>query len=306
MVLKMYKGGNMVQGMRRHWRLHGPVPIGAVQNISRMVFRSVAWLHQHGVLHRDIKGDNFLTDRRALEDPACHVCLADFGTATRLQPGTRLKDSCGTKDYWAPELHGGRYSFPVDVWAAGVVAFGLVFARFPFHGRRECQKQALQWPSERAPEEVRDFLLQVLQKDEAQRLTAAQALAHRCLHEAGAVDEEGRGGGGGIIDKDHSVSTTASQTAAEDNMPSKPSTSSSSVSTTASQTTAEDNMPSKPSTPSSWQVPAGEMKPERCFKFAGTPPKVRAPLVFSEGRPLFKKWVAARKLVFDAVRSSFS
>merc|ERR1719203_115402 len=101
--MELYKGGDMFDGMERHWEAKGAIPTPVVQNIAKMMVQSVDWLHQNNVVHRDLKGDNFLMDRMDIESPKCRIYLSDFGTVTELQPQQWLTQKCGTEIYWAPE-----------------------------------------------------------------------------------------------------------------------------------------------------------------------------------------------------------
>ncbi len=61
----------------------------------------LAYLHQQGVVHRDIKGANILTNREGL------VKLADFGVAAKLSgvdEGQDTRDVVGTTYWMAPEV----------------------------------------------------------------------------------------------------------------------------------------------------------------------------------------------------------
>ena len=60
---------------------------------------SINALHELGFVHRDIKPDNILLDRKG------HVKLADFGSAARLIDGkVQTGMPVGTPDYIAPEV----------------------------------------------------------------------------------------------------------------------------------------------------------------------------------------------------------
>lgn len=97
----------------------------------RQVLSAVAALHSKGVCHRDIKPDNFMVREGRLK-------LADFGLALFLAEGRLLTEKCGTPAFMAPEQHhlpkkSKGYSFPVDLWASGVLMYMLMFAgRHPF------------------------------------------------------------------------------------------------------------------------------------------------------------------------------
>jgi len=177
MVLEIYKGGDMIEGMQLHWKSKGMIPIPVIQNLSKQMFESVAYLHQSNVVHRDLKGDNYLQDRKALEDPNCRVFLSDFGTVVDLEPGKRLNQKCGTKTYWSPEFYKQNYGLKVDVWALGVVIFGMVTGRFPFKGQPDVESKPVKVPS-RCGEDGETFIKGTLTRDEAERLTAAGALKH--------------------------------------------------------------------------------------------------------------------------------
>ena len=91
---------------------------------------AVEYLHQHKVIHRDIKLGNILLTK----DMKLKVC--DFGLSAKLtHDDERRKTSCGTPNYMAPELlfeYKDGHSYQVDIWAIGVVIYTLVFGRPPF------------------------------------------------------------------------------------------------------------------------------------------------------------------------------
>mmetsp|Transcript_80119 Transcript_80119/g.166658 ORF Transcript_80119/g.166658 Transcript_80119/m.166658 type:complete len:376 (+) Transcript_80119:93-1220(+) len=132
MVLEIYKGGDMIEGMQLHWKSKGMIPVPVVQNMSKMMFQGIDWLHSKDVIHRDLKGDNYLQDRKDLEHPSCRVYLSDFGTVMNLGPNDRLRQKCGTKTYWAPEFYALNYGIKVDIWALGVILYELVCGYLPF------------------------------------------------------------------------------------------------------------------------------------------------------------------------------
>jgi serine/threonine-protein kinase len=95
----------------------------------REVAAAMAYCHEQGILHRDLKADNvfLLKDGR--------VKLIDFGIA-RAMGGTDLTaqgELVGTLGYLAPELfRGGQASSQADVFAFGVMAYDVYAGRLPF------------------------------------------------------------------------------------------------------------------------------------------------------------------------------
>mmetsp|Transcript_54588 Transcript_54588/g.130231 ORF Transcript_54588/g.130231 Transcript_54588/m.130231 type:complete len:772 (+) Transcript_54588:71-2386(+) len=176
-VMDIYKGGDLIEGMQIHWKTKGKIPIMRMKHVGYQVSHAVSHLHSKSVVHRDVKCDNFLISIKDIVNPQCKVYLSDFGTAIEIKPKDRLKETCGTKLYWPPEFFKKNYSFKVDTWAIGVVMYGLVDGRFPFKGEEEVFKKQLKLPVS-TPQEVQELTMALLQKEEDKRLTAAELCEH--------------------------------------------------------------------------------------------------------------------------------
>ncbi|MEL6741922.1 MAG: serine/threonine-protein kinase, partial [Planctomycetota bacterium] len=142
---------------------------------------AIAFLHERGVAHRDVKPDNVLMTTR--DDVTRGLKLADFGLACS---GRReMYDRLGTPSYAAPELAAkfnpandtaAPYTNKVDVWALGVSIYLATAERFPFgSGSREIFHEPV-W-CQRSPH-VAQLLDACFEFDPANRLSAADVLEH--------------------------------------------------------------------------------------------------------------------------------
>ncbi|XP_049620543.1 serine/threonine-protein kinase 32C [Suncus etruscus] len=90
------------------------------------------YLRGRHIIHRDVKPDNILLDEQG------HVHLTDFNIATIIKDGERATALAGTKPYMAPEIFqsfisgGSGYSFEVDWWSVGVLAYELLRGWRPY------------------------------------------------------------------------------------------------------------------------------------------------------------------------------
>ena len=99
-LLEMCHNQSMKELLRRRKRL---IELEIRCYLLQMI-AGVKYLHQHRVIHRDLKlGNLFLTDKMELK-------LADFGLATKLEfDGDRKRTVCGTPNYIAPEILEGKH-----------------------------------------------------------------------------------------------------------------------------------------------------------------------------------------------------
>mmetsp|Transcript_5528 Transcript_5528/g.8996 ORF Transcript_5528/g.8996 Transcript_5528/m.8996 type:complete len:853 (+) Transcript_5528:89-2647(+) len=185
-VMDRLQGGDLILGMQAHWKAKGRIPFIVSGRIASQMGASLHYLHAQNMIHRDVKGDNYLTDRKDITDEQCRVVLTDFGTGLQISPGQRLKEKCGTKLYWSPEFFRLDYSLKVDVWAAGVVVYGLLCGRFPFRNEAEANKKALSF-SEDTPTDCQDLARKMLDKVEDKRISAAGVMEHPVVQRKSAM-----------------------------------------------------------------------------------------------------------------------
>jgi len=108
---------------------------GDAAEVTHQMLLAVNYIHSHGIVHRDIKLENFLYDK----PNSNHLKLIDFGFGKVWDPSTKMCAACGTLSYIAPEVLDGAYTNKCDMWGLGVVVFILLSGYMPFHGNERAQ-----------------------------------------------------------------------------------------------------------------------------------------------------------------------
>uniref|UniRef100_A0A0E0KW97 non-specific serine/threonine protein kinase n=1 Tax=Oryza punctata TaxID=4537 RepID=A0A0E0KW97_ORYPU len=107
----------------------GPFPESLVAVYIAQVLEGLVYLHEQGVIHRDIKGANILTTKEGL------VKLADFGVATKLTEADINTHSVVGTPYWmAPEvIEMSGVCAASDIWSVGCTVIELLTCAPPYY-----------------------------------------------------------------------------------------------------------------------------------------------------------------------------
>jgi serine/threonine kinase 32 len=125
-VLDLMLGGDL----RFHLERLGSLPEDTVRFYVAEIASALGFLHQHRIMHRDLKPDNILLDERG------HAHLTDFNIAVHFSERRLLTGVAGSMAYMAPEILAKRgYTYTIDWWSLGVCAYELIFGRRPFRGK---------------------------------------------------------------------------------------------------------------------------------------------------------------------------
>lgn len=164
-----------------------------VAAVVRQVLEVLAYLHARGITHRDVKVENILSKAPDVRNGG--VVLIDFGLAHRGHVGRAdMTGMNGTPHYMAPEMfdRNGAYGSAVDLWAVGVVAFVLLFGRYPFDAKFLSQVEdkivagQFEIPHELVSHDAAKFIRYLLVSDPLNRPPAALALQHPWLQPGAA------------------------------------------------------------------------------------------------------------------------
>jgi len=105
----------------------------ARDRIAFQLMDVVAHLHNHNVVHRDIKPDNIIVR------PDGGVALLDYGIVRQMEQMETSATVIGTRPYMSPEQVNGKSEQRSDIWAVGVVLYQMYTGSFPFEGNTEME-----------------------------------------------------------------------------------------------------------------------------------------------------------------------
>ncbi|KAL7433533.1 hypothetical protein ACHAXM_003735 [Skeletonema potamos] len=99
--------------------------------LVKQMLSSVRYIHNKGIIHRDLKLENFLFSDL---DEKSELKMIDFGLSKHFQFGEVHHEAVGTPYTVAPEVIRGSYDERCDVWAVGVITYLLLSGEPPFGG----------------------------------------------------------------------------------------------------------------------------------------------------------------------------
>jgi eukaryotic-like serine/threonine-protein kinase len=178
----------------------GPLPVRRAVELGIAVADGLAFAHEHGLVHRDVKPQNVLLSRDG------EAKVTDFGIARSLdvehgvtQTGTVM----GTSNYLSPEQANGQPVTPAtDVYSLGVVLYEMLTAEVPFPGDNfvaVAMKHLNETPPDvllirpDVPLRLASALDRALEKDPSQRFASMDEFARELRHtlgELGSFDTE--------------------------------------------------------------------------------------------------------------------
>lgn len=189
LVMQYVAGDDLAQLVKKL----GPLPIPKTIDLIRQAAEGLAFAHEKGIVHRDIKPGNLLLDHDGV------VRILDLGLARmRTSPGDSMQgesesdltasgNMMGTVEYMAPEqaLDAKAVDHRADIYSLGCTLYFLLTSRPPYRGstmmrcllsHRDDEIPSLCALNARVPQELDDILRRMLAKAKEDRFASMRQL----------------------------------------------------------------------------------------------------------------------------------
>ena len=203
-VMEYCNGGSLLSCLRKYITMYKtPFSEDIVQYLMRQIVRGLKYIHDNGIIHRDIKLDNILVkfyseeDLKRLKMMKTHVKISDFGISIKPGENKMAYTAIGSPAYMDPFilkklnerndlLNSQGYDQSSDIWSLGAMCYEMLIGKRVFTGRslKELYKKVeggnYSLPTHLSKEAV-SFLNGMLQYDPEKRLNIEEISRHHFL-----------------------------------------------------------------------------------------------------------------------------
>ena len=186
LVMPIVDAGSIHDIMKKQYR-KGLKDEVALATILREALKGLAYFHESGEIHRDIKAGNLLINREG------EVFIGDFGVAAHIKKGQKRKTFVGSPCWMAPEVvEQTGHDWSADIWSLGITALEIAEGEVPYQGMT-AMKIILSIMNSQPPtlnkhenweKTFREFVGMCLQKDPTKRATADALLKSKFIAKA--------------------------------------------------------------------------------------------------------------------------
>lgn len=198
LIEEFVKGGDLFSKISKMDHLSEPISLA----VMKQIFSAVHYLHSNNLVHGDLKLENIMVESLNIKKRATLVLanseitdefdvkLIDFGCSSLFFKDKPLTELIGTVFYLAPEVIYGSYNHKCDIWSCGVILYILLTGRFPFDGSsseiifekiKKCSYRLDLPEFKYVSDDTIDLIKQCLDPDPYNRLSAEEALGHKCF-----------------------------------------------------------------------------------------------------------------------------
>lgn len=189
LIMELCEGGTLLDRLLKNGRFTEK----DAARFARTILDFVNYAQRMGIVHRDIKLENFLLTSKGSD---AVLKATDFGLSCFLPVKETRSDIVGTLHYTAPEVFLGSYAYPADIWSCGIVVYAMLSELLPFvhDDPHVLVKYILKAPIEMeegpwlaVSDPAKNFVKSMLERNPFKRATCEALLRHPWLEGEGVA-----------------------------------------------------------------------------------------------------------------------